>query len=312
MNLRRPTFAEARLALVIGLPMTVLSIFVVRGCSTASVPLLHPTADANTASAPPSTATDDLTGVQLAAVGGTTTLVPTRATGTAHLSGGVNGPQGPVPGAVVRVEHLVDDAPPPTDVLADAAGHWDLPNIAGGRYRVRAFLVPSFAQTQPEIFFLNDGDARNVDLTMEAFAGVTALGAIAPDPPQLNEPATLVVRVVSKTVDTDGIVRAQPIVNAGVVFAAGQGWDVEGSNSVSTDGNGDAAFAVQCRSAGASQVQVQVQPAPNAAPQALTVTVSECVDPRAGAPSTTSASSSSSSSSSGKPSSTTTTAPPSN
>ena len=293
MTLRWPTLAELRIAVPVALPIVVLSFFVIKGCSTANVPLLHPPPGVTLPAAAPTSAPADLTGVQLAGVDGTTTLVPPSASGNAHLSGSVNGPQGPVPGATVRVEHLVDGNPPPIDVLTGPDGRWDLPNIAGGRYRVRSFLAPSLAQTQPEIFFLNEGEQRTLDLNVESFVGVSMAAAVAPDPPQLNQPVTLVVRVARKTVDADGVVQSQPVVNAGVALTNSQGWSVRGSSSAFTDVNGDAAFTLDCRAAGASQVQVAVRPTPTDPPQGATLAVSPCVDPAATTTTPTSASGSS-------------------
>jgi hypothetical protein len=271
----------------------VLSVFLVRGCSTANVPLLEPPPGVTLPAAAATSAPADLTGIQLAGVDGTTTLVPAPASGTSHLSGSVNGPQGPVPGATVRVEHLVAGSQPPIDVLTGPDGRWDLPSIAGGRYRVRSFLAPSLAQTQPEIFFITEGDQRTLDLNVESFVGVSLAAAVAPDPPQLNKPLTLVVRVARKTVDANGVVQSQPIVNAGVVLTNSQGWSVSGSSSAFTDGNGDAAFTLDCRSAGASQVQVAVRPTPTDPPQAATLAVSPCSDPAATTTTPTTASGSS-------------------
>jgi hypothetical protein len=281
MTLRWPTLAQLRIAVPVALPVVVLSVFVFRGCSTASVPLLHPPPGVTLPAAAATSAPADLTGVQLAGVDGTTTLVPASATGTSHLSGSVNGPQGPVPGATVRVDHLVTGNPPPIDVLTGADGRWDLPDIAGGRYRVRSFLAPALAQTQPEIFFLTEGEQHTLDLNIESFVGVSLAAAVAPDPPQLNKPLTLVVRVARKIVDANGVVQSQPVVNADVVLTNSQGWAVKGSSSAFSDGNGDAAFTLECRQAGASQVQVAVRPTPADPPQPATLTVSACGDPAA-------------------------------
>jgi hypothetical protein len=293
MTLRWPILAKLRIAVPIALPILVLSFFVVKGCSTASVPLLHPPAGVTLPAAAATSAPADLTKVQLAGVAGTTTLASPSATGTSHLSGSVNGPQGPVPGATVRVDHLVPGSPPAIDVLTGADGRWDLPNIAGGRYRVRSFLAPSLAQTQPEIFFINEGGQRTVDLNVETFVGASLAAAVAPDPPQLNKPLTLVVRVARKTVDANGVVQSQPIVNANVTLMNSTGWSVRGSSSAFTDGTGDATFTLDCRAAGASQVQVAVRPIATDPPQAATLTVSPCADPAATSTTPTTASGSS-------------------
>jgi hypothetical protein len=306
MTLRWPKLRELRIIVPIAVPVLVMSSFVIRGCSTANVPLQHPPPGVTLPAAEATSAPVDLTGIQLAGVKGTTTVVPVPASGTAHLSGAVNGPQGPVPGATVRVEHLVDGKPPPTDVFTGPDGRWDLNNIAGGRYRVRAFLVPSLAQTQAEIFLLTAGEQRTLDLTVDSFTGVSVAAAIAPDPPQLNQPLTLVVRAARKTVGQDGVVHSDPVVNGNVALTGLQGWAVRGSSSVQTDTNGDATFTLECRASGASQLQVAVRPTPTDAPQSVPLTVTPCSDPNA---TTTTASTGSGS---GPPTTPTTTAPPPN
>jgi hypothetical protein len=287
---RKPTPRELRVGLPIAVPLLVLAFFMVRGARTGDFPHVK-APKATSATAPPSTtAPVDLTGVSIAGVDGTTTTTLVRATGTAHLSGAVNGPQGPVPGATVRLEHLAGGSVP-IDVTSGPDGRYDAPNIAGGRYRVRAFLAPTFAQTDPQVFFLADGELRGLDLSVASFSGLDVSSAIAPDPPTRNQPATFVVRVANRSVDTGGIARAQPVVNASVVFVGGPDWSAGGSPNQFTDTNGDATFLVECHTPGATGVQVQVRPTINDPPQPITLTTSACAD------SATSSSSSSGSSS---------------
>jgi hypothetical protein len=276
-------------------------VFIGRGCSTAHVPNIHPPAgfDANAAST--TVPGNDLTGVQLAAVEGTTVPVTPRASGTAHLSGAVNGPQGAVPGATVRVEHLVTGDPAPIDVVTGADGRYDLPNIAGGRYRVRAFLVPALAQVEPQVFFLEDATEQTIDLTLDNFASVGVSASIAPDPPTLNKEFTLVLRIARRTVGTDGVVRGEPIQNAAVAVTGAQGFNVKGASNGTTDVNGDVLFSIDCKSANASQLQIAVRPTVTEAPQSSTVQISACVDPNATTTTESSSSSGASSSSSKSP-----------
>lgn len=270
----------------VGVPIlgfvVVISVFVVRGCDTAAVPNVQPPPGVPLPIEPATTAPVDLTGVQLAGVDGTTTVPAVRDTGTAHLSGTVNGPQGPVPNADVHVEHLVDRHSSAVDVPSDGAGHWDLPNIAGGRYRVRAFLAPSLSQTDPDVFFLADGEQKSLDLTVDAFTGGPEVAiAIAPDPPNVAQPTNVVVRVTHRTVGTDGVIRGAPIAGASVVFNAVAGWAVTGSATSGTNENGDASFVVECTKAGTKDVQVTVQPPGSPQPFVTTQEVTPCVDPRA-------------------------------
>jgi hypothetical protein len=257
----------------------IMSVIVIRGCHSADLPFVGAPPGVTLDTSPSTSSPADLTGVQLAGVDGTTTSAPVRATGTAHLNGLVNGPQGPVPGAVVHVEHLVDGAAP-IDVAAGPDGRWDLPGIAGGRYRVRAFLAPSLAQTEPDIFFLNDGDQREENLTVSQFSGLTVLASVAPDPPLLKQPLTLAARVVARSVDADGIVQSAPVVNAAVTITGLSGWSTSGPTTANTNTAGDVTFTLQCTSAGASQVQVQVRAGADP-PQSFPLTVSACTDPAA-------------------------------
>ena len=70
------TFPWARLKQVgigvpVVVPLVVLSVFVVRGCDTASVPNVHPPPGVTLPPEPATSAPADLTGVQLAGVDGT-------------------------------------------------------------------------------------------------------------------------------------------------------------------------------------------------------------------------------------------------
>src|SRR5438067_11007718 len=93
-------------------------------------PLPPPSDDVTT------TSVVDFSTVQLAGVSGrtTTTSIP-LGPGGASISGTVNGPNGPVPGATVHVERLVGDGVGATDVASNAAGQFLVPNVLGGRYR---------------------------------------------------------------------------------------------------------------------------------------------------------------------------------
>jgi hypothetical protein len=259
--------------------LSVLGVIVARGSDSGTFPDVHaPAAVATTTPPPPSTAPVDLTGISIPGVEGTTTTAPVRSLGTAHLAGIVKGPQGSVPGAVVRLEHLVGDTVT-TDVIAGPDGHYDAPNIAGGRYRVRAFLPPRYAQTDPQVFFLADGELRGLDLSVKSFSGLAVASATAPDPPEVGEPATFVVRVANRAVDDGGVVRVRRVPNATVQLTGADGWSVTSSATASTNGNGDASFTLVCTTPGAGQLQAQIQATAADQPQPASFTTPACVGP---------------------------------
>jgi hypothetical protein len=276
------------LRIAVAVPLVIFAVvmlgFIVRGWHSADVPDLH--APADVASGPPETAptsVPDLVAVQLQPVDGTTTQPAPRATGAAHLSGGVSAPDGIVPGAVVRAERVLDDGDLQRfDVVAGADGHWDLPNVPGGRYRVRAFLPPSLAQTDAEVLFIGDAEQRTVDLTVDRFDSVALAGSVAPDPPVAGSPVNLVVQVVVREVDKDGFVRSTPTPGYIVSITNPGSWTLRGSGQVLTGPDGQATFELQCRAAGANQVQVVARTAdPAKPPVEQSLGMPDCVEPAA-------------------------------
>ncbi len=157
-----------------------------------------------------STTLVDRSGIVLAGVAGetTTTIVET---GHATISGTVRGPSGPVGGATVRLERLVAGHEIRTDALTAPDGSFAVTGVPGGRYRVRAFLAPRLAQVVPDVRFLEDGKEHVFDLVVEAQSGLLVRADVAPDPPLLGQAVNLVAVVTDRTVDADGIVRAEPV-----------------------------------------------------------------------------------------------------
>jgi hypothetical protein len=200
-----------------------------------------------TTRAPSSTSLVDLSGVELPAVGGetTTTIIET---GTARLVGTVTGPDGPLAGATVRVDRLVAGREVRRDVVSGADGRWELRGVPGGRYRVRAFLAPTYAQTTPELRFLADGEEHTFDLQVEDQRGVVVQADVAPDQPVVGAPVNLVVLVVQRTVGTDGVVRSSPMTGETVELTGLGAWrprsEVEAESSEgSTTTSGDSTRA---------------------------------------------------------------------
>lgn len=245
----------------------------------------------------------DRSGIALAAVAGqTTTTIVER--GTASITGSVTGPRGLVVGATVRIERLVTGREIRTDVVTGGDGRFTLADIPGGRYRVRAFLAPTLAQTKPEVRFLTDGAEHTFDLVVEQQSGVVVRGDVAPKPPLLGKAVNLVASVAERSVDSDGIVRLRPVAGLTVELSGLGRWvlrddgsadDTSTTTSTSvgvsttttepsttttsstgrpasatarTDGAGQVRYELRCRTTGAPglvlRVPVSVTPAPDA------------------------------------------------
>lgn len=156
------------------------------------------------------TAVIDWSGVALAGVAGSTTTSIVE-TGTASIVGEVKGPSGPVVGATVRIERLVAGREIRNDIVTGPDGRYLLTGVPGGRYRLRAFLAPTLAQTSPEVRFLTDATEHTIDLEVQRHAGIVVRADAAPKPPLKGQAVNLVATVSNRVVTADGIVRTSPV-----------------------------------------------------------------------------------------------------
>ena len=200
----------------------------------------------------------DLNGVALAGALGRTTTTIAIGPGGATLNGRVAAPDGVVPTATIRIERIVGDAVARADIQTNPDGTWAAPNILGGRYRVRAWRAPDLAMTKPSVFFLEADETRVLDLRVNRHEGTAVTSDLAPIPPQVNVPASLVVLVSTKSVDNDGVVRATPVPGARVDLTGSGNWRLESPNPTVTDANGQARWQLRCRTPGQHSLSVMV------------------------------------------------------
>ena len=202
----------------------------------------------------------DFSGIALNAVPGRTTTTIAMQPGQATISGTVVGPGGPVPQAVVRAERIIGEASGSIDIVTGADGTFAFTSMIGGRYRVRAWkpAPDNLALVEPEVFFLESKESKVLALTIRPYQGVTVSSDIAPNPPLIGEPANLVVQVVDRQVDAQGIVRGSPVAGARIeLFGAGD-WRLRSANPQTSDGTGRVTFTVECQRAGQQPLSVVV------------------------------------------------------
>jgi len=262
------------LGVVVGIAVSVAACTSSDPFEALPVPDRVPTPTTSTV-APP-----DFSGVALAPVeGSTTTSEVVVGPGRSTLAGRVDGPDGPLQGAVVRLERLVGDAAARLDVTTGPEGLWQAPDILGGRYRVRAWRAPDLAVLEPQILFLESGRTAETALVLERFRTLAVDTAIAPDPPFVGARTNLLVRVSSQIVDDDGVVRATPKAGVEVTLATGAGWEAQSPVQADTGTAGAVTFTLVCRAPGAQPLMVTIPsttPPPDPAP---TVTGSLPPDP---------------------------------
>lgn len=213
-------------------------------------------------SIPPTTTTIvvDYSGVPLAGVPGRTTTTVAMGPGRATLSGVVNGPEGPVPGAVVHAERLVGDAAATMDVVTGEDGRFTMPDILGGRFRVRAWKAApdNLALVEPQVFYLEGSEKKALNLTVTRYQGVSVTAAIAPDPPLVDTSANLVVQAVNREVGGDGVVRSAPIPAVRAELFGTGDWRVLTPVATTADDAGRARWTLVCRRVGDQPLSVVI------------------------------------------------------
>ena len=268
---------------VLGLYIAVVAV-VIGACTAGHV---KPTPPPNLAVTSTTTSTSlDYSTVVLAAVAGHRVVNVPIGPGKANLNGTVSGPNGPVGGAQVHIERVVDGNVGSADVTSQPDGTWSLPNILGGLYRIRAWRAPDLALTTPQVLFIAATDTKSVDLQMGSYGGTQVTAAIAPNPPIIGEPAALAVLVSADTVGPDGVVRSSPKTGFTVqLFGQGR-WTVDGSLTQPADARGQARWTLTCQELGPQPLSVVLNSAdvyplnlPACAPVPTTTTTSTTVAP---------------------------------
>ena len=264
----------------------------------------EPAAGTSTTEAGSTTTTPavDFSKVELAPVAGATTTTLAIGPGRAVLEGVAVGPAGTAAaGGVVRIERLVGDEVAVADVPVGPDGRWALPDVLGGRYRVRAWLAPDLAMAEPVIFFLEHDERRELALRLDQFSGTVAVAAVNPDPPAVDEPAVVAVRIVTRLVDDQGVVRSSPQPGVSARLTGTGNWTVSSANPSVTDSTGMATWQVECLQSGPQQLSVLL-----GGSDVLPLDVPACVSPEPSESTTTSTTSGSGTTTSTSSSTTTT------
>ena len=251
-----------------------LVLFVAACADDPYAPLPEP--DVGTGPSTTSSSVPDLDNVGLPGVRGTTTTTPALGPGPVTIVGRVDGPDGPVAGAIVRLDRITDAGVTGVDVPTATDGTWNLSNVLGGRYRVRAWLAPTLGMAKAVVVFVERGDPKPVVLHLERFGGAVVDWAMAPNPPPVFDRVNLKVRVANRIVDERGFITASPVSGTSVLLNGIGRWRLYSENPQYTDADGSAVFEMACREAGPQPLSVQLE---NGETKQLEIPA--CVDPTA-------------------------------
>lgn len=212
---------------------------------------------ATTVAAPPTTAKPTTTSSTVKPTT-TSSTVLAMGPGEASIVGTVSGPSGPVDGAIVRVERLVGKAVVSTDATTAGGGTYSVGMIFGGSYRVRAFKAPDFASSATEAFFLAANERKVLDLRMPSAGGERITATVNPNPPRVDQIATLTIQIGTGRVDDQGRPAVTPRPGVPLILTPAAGLVLEGTPQALTDANGSAAWRIRCLAEGANTFQLTV------------------------------------------------------
>lgn len=208
---------------LVGAVLILLLVALIGACQGPQARTLPPPSSTSSTESTVITTAPDYSRIALEPVPGETTTTAPMAVGSSTLRGSVAGPDGPVPGAVVRADRLVGDAVQRVEVRTAEDGTYTIEKVPGGRFRVRAFLPPTLAMESAEVFFLEDGTDRELRLLVQAFTGLSVRSSTAPFAPFVGQDVNLAVRVAQFTVDDDGVAREVPQPDV-LVRVTSSGW----------------------------------------------------------------------------------------
>ncbi len=171
---------------------------------------------------------------------------PSLAGGEARLEGVVIGPDGPVAEAVVRVERHTDNGIATMDAITGDDGAWAIAPVAGGRYRLRAWLPGLLTMGRSEVRFVADDEVATFDVSLWGIDPSPVLDLVDGGPLYQGVPGSVAVVVGWRSVDLEGLVVTNPTAGALVTVETTPQVEVLSPQPVATGADGVAWVQVRC------------------------------------------------------------------
>jgi hypothetical protein len=175
--------------------------------------------------------------------------IPVRG-GTSSVSGTVTGPDGPVGGAMVRIERWVGSASGEIMTSTDGGGHFVAAGLLGGHYKVRAWKQPALATFDAATGFVPFGGRLQVNVIMEKHDAFTVQMAATSATASVGTGFGMAVLVTREQVDPNGVVIDGPVADVPVMLLVDSAVSIDGHNPARTATSGFATWTLTCKSAG--------------------------------------------------------------
>lgn len=176
--------------------------------------------------------------------------------GELKLTGTVIGPEGPVEGARVRVERYAGTEFGQRDVTTNKDGRYEVPELPGGRLRVRAWKE-SLATTESQLAFAPATGELNLDVAVEPHDATAISAALQVAEPHVSEGVDLRAVLYQEQVNPDtGLIEGTGIPNAQLQLGVESGFRIESDNPQTTDPDGTVTWRLVCTVVGVHNVVV--------------------------------------------------------
>ncbi len=187
---------------------------------------------------------------------------PSLSGGDATFTGIVTGPDGPVAGAIVRLERHTDHGTISLDTTTDEDGGWVVGPLAGGRYRVRAWLPDLMTMGRSEVRFVADDEVASFEFALWGVDPAPAFEFVDGGPMYDGVPAVVAVVLGWKSIDADGLVVTNPLPGAEVTIETTAQVEVSNRQPIVTNGDGVALVRLRCVPTAVAPLETQSQPPP--------------------------------------------------
>ncbi|MEL6985530.1 MAG: carboxypeptidase-like regulatory domain-containing protein, partial [Actinomycetota bacterium] len=199
--------------------------------------------------------------------------IPSLGGGDAELGGLVTGPEGPVEGATVRVERHTGHGSISVDTTTDEEGRWELAPVAGGRYRVRAWVPEQLTMGGSEVRFVADDEVAGFEFSLAEVDPTPSFEFVDGGPMYEGLPATVAVFLGWRSIDADGLVVTNPLPGAQVTVTTTAQVQVLSLQPMVTGGDGAIRVQVRCVPTAVAPL-APLDPSSNPGPDGVTTNAS--------------------------------------